>query len=258
MITIEIIDSNENILASSCEEDEVSLFYEKEYRQGSAVRVKFDQAPGYYWLQLDDAGGRALVYVTGEIRYTIPFGEARTSLSPKVFFGEKHLLWARKARDFEYGAYRNLAFNMWDQHHIRNLYPHAHANVETRGEAVFAARNAIDGVTANCSHGEWPYASWGINRQDDARIRLDFGRLVTIDRLVLYTRADFPHDNWWESVSFRFSDESGMEWKLEKSVKPHEIVFEKKKISWLEMYDMKKSRDPSPFPALTQIEVYGC
>lgn len=113
-------------------------------------------------------------------------------------------------------------------------------------------------MTANCSHGKWPYGSWGINRQDDARIRLDFGRLVEVDRLVLYTRADFPHDNWWQSVSFSFSDGSALEWKLEKSVKPHEIVFEKKTISWLEMHDMKKSEDPSPFPALTQIEVYGC
>jgi len=258
MITIEIVDSDENVLAACQKEDEVSLFYEGEYRQGNAIKVKFGEVPGYYWLQLDDAGGRSLVYATGEIRYVLPFGEARTNLSPKMFSGKKHLLWVRKARDFEYGAYRNLALNVWDQHHMRSLYPHAQANVETRGEAVFAARNAIDGVTANCSHGEWPYASWGINRQDDARIRIDFGRTVEIDRLVLYTRADFPHDNWWQSVSFRFSDKSALEWKLEKSVRPHEIVFEKKRVSWLEMHDMKKSADPSPFPALTQIEVYGC
>lgn len=258
MITIEVVDADEKILARGREEDEVSLFHEWEYQPGSAIRVRFDDVPEYYWMQLDDAGGRSLVYVIGDIRYEIPFGEKRTNLSPKVFSGQKHLLWVRKARDFEYGAYRNLAFNVWDQHHIHNLYPHAHANVETRGEAVFAASNAIDGVTANNSHGEWPYASWGINRQDDARIRLDFGRMVTIDRLVLYTRADFPHDNWWESVDFSFSDGSALAWKLEKSVRPHEIVFEKKEISWLEMHDMKKSPDPSPFPALTQIEVYGC
>ena len=72
------------------------------------------------------------------------------------------------------------------------------------GEAVFAARNAIDGVTANLSHGKWPYESWGINQQDDAQMTLDFGRPVDIDKIVLYTRADFPHDNWWESVTFTF------------------------------------------------------
>lgn len=60
---------------------------------------------------------------------------------------------------------------------------------------MFAARNAIDGVVANDSHGRWPYESWGINMQDDAELTLDFGRAVDFDRIVLYTRADFPHDN---------------------------------------------------------------
>lgn len=31
---------------------------------------------------------------------------------------------------------------------------------------MFAARNAIDGVTANRSHGSWPYESWGINKRE--------------------------------------------------------------------------------------------
>lgn len=48
-----------------------------------------------------------------------------------------------------FGSCRNLAKNVMDQHGETNCYPHASANVETRGEAVFAARNAIDGV-----HGE--------------------------------------------------------------------------------------------------------
>lgn len=29
--------------------------------------------------------------------------------------------------------------------------------LETSGEAVFAAQNAVDGITANHCHGEWPY-----------------------------------------------------------------------------------------------------
>ena len=32
---------------------------------------------------------------------------------------------------------------------------------------------------------------------------------------------------------------------------------EKKKISWIQLKELIKSEDPSPFPALTQIEVYG-
>ena len=44
---------------------------------------------------------------------------------------------------------------------------------------------------------------------------------------------------------------------MEKSALPHEFTFEKKKISWLEMSNMIKADDPSPFPALSQLEVYG-
>ena len=87
---------------------------------------------------------------------------------------------------------RNLAFNCYDTHRDLGLYPHASANVETRGEAVFAARNAIDGVWENASHGEWPYQSWGINRDPNAALTVDFGREVLLDELRITERADFP------------------------------------------------------------------
>lgn len=45
--------------------------------------------------------------------------------------------------------------------------------------------------------------------------------------------------------------------KMEKDSKPHSISFAERTVCWVEMHDMKKSEDPSPFPALTQIEVYG-
>ena len=72
--------------------------------------------------------------------------------------------------------------------------PHATANVETRNESGFAARNVIDGEHIACGHGEWPFGSWGIGARTDARLTLDFGREVEIDALTLYLRADFPHD----------------------------------------------------------------
>lgn len=135
--------------------------------------------------------------------------------------------------------------------------PMPYANVETRGESVFAAKNAIDGVTANVDHGKWPYASWGINRRDDAEFTLDFGRMVEIDRIIIYTRADFPHDNWWVQGTLEFSDDSNMTIALQKTGEGQEIVFQKKKIQWLKLKELIKADDPSPFPALTQIEVYG-
>lgn len=174
-----------------------------------------------------------------------------------MFYGDRHYLYAETARPDEIGAYRNLALNPADQHCDVPCYPHATANVETRGESVFAAKNAIDGVRANLSHGNWPYQSWGINRQDDAVMRVDFGRPVRTGRIVLFTRADFPHDNWWIRVTVRFSDGSSLEFPLEKSLRGHALTFPEKEIRWLELCNLIRADDPSPFPALTRIQVFG-
>lgn len=77
------------------------------------------------------------------------------------------------------------------------------------------------------------------------------------DRIVLDTRSDFPHDNWWRQVTIVFSDGEAMEWQLEKSRLPHELAISRKKTTWIRLEKLIKADDPSPFPALSQIEVYG-
>ena len=257
-LSIKIMDASGNILAENKEHDEVMLVYQRPYWEGDRIVITSSEQNVYLKVQMDDALGSAFLYITSkELIFNIPFGEKRSSYSPKIFTGTLHCLWARSATKEEITEYKNLALNVMDQHEAIGRFPHATANVETRGEAVFAARNAIDGVRENHSHGEWPYQSWGINRQDDAAMKLDFGRKVIIDKIILYTRADFPHDNWWKEVTLLFSDESKLQWELEKTDKPHVLQFDKKEVQWIELCNMIKSDDPSPFPALTQIEVYG-
>lgn len=257
-LTLKIIHANGEVAAISQGEDEVYLVYDKAYEEGDQIILVSSEKACHLRVQVDDALGESLIYITEkEISYKIPFGEKRISYSPKVFSGEKHLLTASLVSERETKNYRNLALNVMDQHGDTGYYPHATANVETRGEAVFAARNAIDGVKANDSHGQWPYESWGINRQDDATIKVAFGRVIEVEELVLYTRADFPHDNWWTKITVCLSDGTEFKWELDKKEKPHRINLEKKQISWIELKELIKSKDPSPFPALTQIEVYG-
>lgn len=256
-LCLKVIDKAGNTTAVSRGNEEVHLMYSQQYQTGDRIVLESAKKKIYVWIQFDDALGKSLVYLTENITYVIPEPDNRMNLSPKAFYGKRHLLSAKAAANFEIAAYQNLALNVYDQHQNKYSYPHAAANVETRGEAVFAASNAIDGVTINTCHGEWPYQSWGINMQDDAAIRIEFGRSVEVDRIILYTRADFPHDNWWNNVSFSFSDQTTLDFKMTKSTEPHELIFEPRKIQWVEMHDMIKSSDPSPFPALTQIEVYG-
>lgn len=258
VVSITIKALNGQVKASAAEEGQAVLVYEGEYEEGDTITFGAGRPGAHYVIRVDDGMDEALVYVTKpEVVYTIPFGEKKVSYNPKAFTGERHYLTIREAAGYETAAYRNLAKNVMDQHGDQGCFPHAFANVETRGEAVFAARNAIDGVVSNESHGEWPYESWGINRQDDAEITLDFGHPVDFDRIVLYTRADFPHDNWWVRATFTFSDGTKETVNMEKSVKPHEFGIRKKGITWIKLSSLIKADDPSPFPALTQIEVYG-
>ncbi len=257
-LTLSVVDRAGNVICESSGEDFADLVCMRAYEEGDRIRLSVSEKGCYLNWQVDDALGAAFVYVTEEtVDYEIPFGEKRVSCSPRVFSGDRHYLYAEAARPEEISLYRNLALNPADQHRDVPCYPHATANVETRGESVFAAKNAIDGVRANLSHGEWPYQSWGINRQDDAVMRVDFGRRIRTDKVVLYTRSDFPHDNWWVQATLRFSDGSSLVFPLEKSVRGHVLEFPEREITWIELGDLIKADDPSPFPALSQIEVYG-
>ncbi len=245
--------------AESKGDTDVVLAWDGEYRKGDIIEFSGIEPDKYYVVKVDSAVDEALVLIKQEtVLFTVPFYEKKTSYNPLAFFGNRHVVRIRRAEEYEVLAYRNLALNPFDQHEVSGVYPHASANVETRGEAVFAARNAIDGCICTLSHGEWPYESWGINRQEDAEFTLDFGRKVDFDKIVLYTRADFPHDNWWTSAIFTFSDGSSEKVSMDKKVQePHVFNISRKGIEWIKLGNLIKADDPSPFPALTQIEVYG-
>lgn len=237
--------------------DAATLVYCAPYEEGDTIRMDSD-APGYVVARLEDSMAEAFGYLSGEFRLVVPFGEKRVSYSPKSFTGDIHLLWARRAQAQEIGACRNLALNPLDSHDNSGFFPHASANVETRGESVFAARNAIDGCYANTSHGPWPYQSWGINRDPNAELLLDFGREVRVDRLVFTLRADFPHDNWWKRCTVWFSDGSQITAEFVKTGDRQQIELEPRVVRWLKVGCLcKDESDPSPFPALTQIEAWG-
>lgn len=256
-LVLKIVDKDNNILMEKSGTDELVMVYRGEYQEGDRIELETDEINAFYYIQFDDVKGKSYVYLTGKVDYVIPFGEKAVNTSPRLFKGDVHLLSVKKAMPEELDNYRNLSENVWDQHGQVNCYPHASANVETRGESVFAALNAIDGVLASESHGMWPYASWGINRRDDAAWKLEFGRPVDIEKIAFYSRADFPHDNWWVNGTITFSDGSKEVLDLTKTGEAQYFDIQKKGIEWLELSQLIKADDPSPFPALLQLQVYG-
>ena len=191
------------------------------------------------------------------MHWPVPAGEHRLAYAPGLFEAPRHILSARILSPEELAASRNVACNPSDLRGDTDFYPHCTANVETRNEACFCARNVIDGIRLNTFHGEWPFQSWGIGAREDAWCRLDFGREIIADRMALTLRADFPHDAWWTSGHAVLSDGTELAFDLEKSGDRQWISLGGRRVSWMRLERMVKSDDPSAFPALTQWEVFG-
>lgn len=252
-IKLMILNSSEEVLikGSNC------ICYNAEYQPGDHIVVEIP-VPGYYMIRLEDTLGEELVYFSKPtFSYAIPFAEGRIAYNPRSFTGAAHYLSARVATEAEVKQYQDLARNVYDCHGNESCFPHAFANVETRGESVFAARNAIDGVICPWSHGAYPFGSWGINRRSDAAWSLNFGREIIADKLVVYLRADFPHDAWWESARLTLSSGETRLLSFQKTGDGQIFDLNNVTITGLTLDELKKADDPSPFPALTQIQVLG-
>jgi hypothetical protein len=229
------------------------------YQLGDKLMVKTDKIPAYLVVQLDETLAPTLVYLTTKIWiYEIPLAENLVKSSVETTFkSQRHSIMVRQAYDFEITNFQNLSFNPHDQKEESGAFPHAYANVETRNESVFFAKNAIDGKYANLSHGSYPFASWGINQQTDAVLTIDFGRHVEVSQISLLMRHDFPHDSYWLSLTVEFSDATERMIELSNSQEFQDFKMDKQETTYVRLKNLKKANDKSPFPALTQIEVFG-
>lgn len=258
LIKLKILDEAGLPLLTAPAGEALSLVYMAPYKPGDRIALEIGTPGQYVVVQFEDTMPPALIYVQKrEINFPIPFGPQAVTYSPKSFTGACHIIRARFARPDELTVRRNLACNPYDIHGDSGYFPHASANVETRGEAVFAARNAIDGVYENDAHGVWPYQSWGINRDPRAALTLAFGRPVLLDELRLTLRADYPHDSWWTRAAVVFDDGSREVLELQKTALPQAFPLAPRRVCSLCLQELIKADDPSPFPALTQLEAWG-
>jgi len=258
IISIEVIDEKGVIRFHSQDENETTMILNSKYQSGDKIVVRSSSYPCYVVMQLDDTMIPSLVYMTGDFVLVIPEGKEHLSYGPKSFAKENSKITARFALQTEISSYMNIAVNPYDSHDNTLCFPHASANSETRGEAIFYARNAIDGNCMNRSHGKWPYESWGINKNPNAELTIDFNRPVIVDKIIIYTRSDFPHDSWWRQVDIHFSNKDVKTVTLKKTHEPQVFEFAPIEITWVRLEKLiKQEKNISPFPALTEIEVYG-
>ena len=214
--------------------------------------------PSRMMIRLGIGAPECLIYSPdGHVVIPIPLGTQETNaFAPGAFAMGRGGCFVRPATDKELRAYRNLALNPWDVRGRLGLFPHASSNSECRDDPVFAARNAIDGAIANQNHGGWPAQSWGPEQRADLWWKLEFGRPVEIDKLVIYIRADFPHDKHWNSAKVRFSDGSSLDIKLRKTAEPQTFAFDKRTVAWFQLDGLTQEL-PLGWCGLTEVQAFG-
>lgn len=253
MIAISLQSSLGETLASVRSEGTIAcLRFDRVYQPGDVLVFETD-CP-YLYASADEAHSAAHLYIPeGKFVFPIPVeGDLPDIYSPIAFKGEHHLCFAVQEPEAK-GECRNLALNPLCPHNFSGAYPFVSANVETRNESVFYARNVIDGVLTNHSHGIWPYQSWGIGLSETAEIAIDFGREVTVNRMALLLRADFPHDAYWKQATVTLSDGTEKTFPLELSDQMQYVTFDQPvTITGAKLSSLIKQVMDSPFPALKQ------
>lgn len=255
MITISYYNKDNECLASVTHETEANLYVEGSYREGDYFVFS---GARHMMVRPDVTLLFGEIFTeNGSAKWLIPCGEHRLAYAPGAFIGDRHVIQAREMTREEILSVRNIACNPADLRGDTDFYPHCTANVETRGESDFAARNVIDGQCLNFSHGYWPFGSWGVGAREDAYCTLDFGRLIRADRMALILRADFPHDAYWTHGHMVDSNGDEIEFDLCKTAERQYIDLGGRQVRWLRLERMTKSDDPSAFPSLNSWEVYG-
>ena len=255
MIVIQVRDAEGNLLAAVSHEKEAMLCVDRKYQPGDRLVIRGAER---LFVQMDQSLPACEIYVPdGCMEWPVPSGEHRLAYAPGSFGGARHVITAREMEADEIAVVRNVALNPADLRGETDFFPHCTANVETRNEACFCARNVIDGIRLNTFHGEWPFQSWGIGAREDAWCLMDLGRPVIAEKMALTLRADFPHDAYWTAGHVVLSDGSDIFFELRKTGDRQWIDLGNRKISRLRLERLIKSDDPSAFPALTQWEVFG-
>lgn len=159
-----------------------------------------------------------------------------------------------KIRNYKYSAY-------WSG----NVFPHATASSVCRiydseeSKYQFEARNIIDGYTKNNGHGGYPFQSWGPDSdfsQTNGYIMIDFGHEVNVNSLLLYIRADFPHDTYFTTMTVEFSDGSSQVFTIEKKASAQTFDLGNVNTSFIRITNLRKEQSDG-WAALSEIEIIG-
>lgn len=258
MLKISLLNQERETLKTISGKDNLWLGFKNRYEDGYIIRIESESPLNHLAIKFDATKEESFIYIPNKTwEYKIKIYPEKSAFPSTMFRSFRNCMSVRYMTTKEIYSYRNMALNTHDQTFENGSYPHASANVETRNESTFFALNAIDGMLTNDGHGAYPYQSWGINKDPNACLTINFGRKIKVNKLGFVLRGDYPHDSYWIQGTITFSDGSEEIIKFEKRLEEQVFNIDERNIEWIKFDKLVKNEDDSPFPALTQIMVYG-
>ncbi len=257
MLEIKIIDKSGKE-KFSYKAAEINTVYSGEYCEGDKIVIRKADTE-YLKIQLDKTLAESIIFSPlSTIEFPVPTGELKNGYDDNAFSGDSHIIKISEPSDEEKYGVRKISLNSHDIRGQKKYFPHAYANLVTREAVCFFERNAIDGVTTNDGHGNYPYHSWAGGAREDLEYFVDFGTLVEVEKLVFYLRADFPHDTYWKSLDVEFDDKTTVTADFIKISEGQQLLLpEKKTTRTVHLTNFKQAELPFSWAALSQVEVYG-
>ncbi len=213
-------------------EGSAELTVSKAYSTSKTIKITIPETQHYLAVTIaKDVLEESIVYLKNSVlTYKIP---DFTRSYPTEMRQKGCIISARIPTVSELTATHNIALNTCDLTTAKNTYPHAVTSNTNSADAEWMARNIIDGFVQNNGHGTYPLQSWGPNDNVTKKdyIKIDFGHDVSVEQLVLYIRADFPHDGYWDSCTIQFSDGTTQDITMTNSPRAQKITIDGGKVT---------------------------
>ncbi len=235
-----------------------TLYVDGKYAAGDKVTVTLPEGEKYVFVGLNARAGEVLMYLpTGTWTYKF---ENLTTCYPNTmnnvtsYSYRENTITARIPTADELAQTRNLAANIYDLSSAKDAYPHATGSSATSG-AQFAVRNAIDGFYSNQSAAaKWPANAWKPSTSEkSSEIKIDFGRSVVVEELVVYITGDATH---YVTATVVLSDGTEMEINLRDTDEGMSFDLGGKTTTSITIKNLVKA-DESKAAAISEVKVFG-
>ena len=171
------------------------LYTTEKYQDGDKVKVTLPAGEKYMFVCFNGRLGESLVYVPGgtwEFTFENVAKMYPITMNPNKSNSYRYnTITVRIPTASELAEERNLAENSYDLTGNTTGFPHA-VTSSNYNSAQLSGRSAIDGFTVNkSSPSSWPNLAWRPASSDNATsIKIDFGRKVVANQLVIYLAKD--------------------------------------------------------------------